>query len=545
MVQSVGGTASRSVVAQGRSGERSTFTNKTNAKMPDLNTWHKRPLTDAYRKEWDSFAKDLRVDPQDKKNFPLIIDAMSRFSNMILLAKSRGVPPSKSAQMVAVKDALANKAAAQTNSIMPQVQRFAPKTTAQLKELTSPTGGLTQTGRAGVAALANDPTLSDTKWGASFAASMQNVRTNVAFAAGFGEGVFNGCKDMVVGLATIAGKTAQYVTDATLGLVVDPIRSLLPSGAQEWMRASEAIPSAERSAATTQKMIDTVGKAASYIYDNTPEKVGADIKGFITKNWDKLEASHAAAAKQGPEAEAHWWGQVAGRATFEVAAFAVPVTKVAQLAKLEKAADVAKGVDAVSDAGRLAAKAPLIEDALKAEALATIGKSLAVAKAVRAMAPTAAREFLLGLDNFAARENILRTLVSDPKLLDVATKPNRATFYSGRVELKAGQYLRAREWAETFSNRTILEQTSGGHWLDQVKTYEKLISRSVADEIWTTLSSRYAGSVSGQVVVVRGAMRADAVLHAEMKILEAAQKSGKITELKIIDLHTVIEKLGK
>jgi hypothetical protein len=63
-----------------------------------------------------------------------------------------------------------------------------------------------------------------------------------------------------------------------------------------------------------------MGNAASYIANNSPEQVGADIRAVISAQWSKLEASHAAAAAQGPEAEARWWGQTVGRIGFEVAA---------------------------------------------------------------------------------------------------------------------------------------------------------------------------------------------------------------------------------
>lgn len=91
-------------------------------------------------------------------------------------------------------------------------------------------------------------------------------------------------------------------------------------------------------------MVDSVGNAVSYITNNDPEQVGADIKSFVSQNWDSLKASHAEAAAKGPEAEAHWWGQVTGRAAFEVAAVVVPVTKIALLSKADKAGDAINGV---------------------------------------------------------------------------------------------------------------------------------------------------------------------------------------------------------
>jgi hypothetical protein len=118
------------------------------------------------------------------------------------------------------------------------------------------------------------------------------------------------------------------------------------------MRESAAIPSYSRAVATTNKAISTLGAVKDYIATRTPEQVGADIKGFVEKNWNSLQASHAEAAAKGPEAEARWWGQVTGRAVFEVASVFVPVTKVAQFAKLDKAADLAKTTEVAVDVAK-------------------------------------------------------------------------------------------------------------------------------------------------------------------------------------------------
>jgi hypothetical protein len=426
-----------------------------------------------------------------------------------------------------------------------------------LKALDPFTGVETLTAK-GLSALASNPEIAKTPWGKALANAAQNVATIGAFQDGIREGVWEGGKSLVTGIAGLVGKGAQYLGDSTiLGRGGDAMRGLTGK-MPDWLEA--AVPSSQRGELSDA----AIGKAASgafnYLSTHTPEQAGADIGAAIGKAWDGLSADHAKTAAQGPVAEARWWGKISGRVGFEVAATFVPVAGVAsKLSKgakvAEAGADLARGADALGDAGRvagkvddlgkIATKVPLAGDVLKAEVLATAGKSIAAAKAIRAMSPAAAREFLLGVDNFAARENILRTIVSDPKLLDVATKADTAIFYSGRVTLEKG-VVTARQWAESLgSGKTILEHTSGGRWLDNVKAYDDLISRPVADEVWTTLSSRYADSVSGKVVVVKGNMRPDAVLHAELKILEAAQRSGKITDLKIIDLQTVIEKLAK
>jgi hypothetical protein len=90
-----------------------------------------------------------------------------------------------------------------------------------------------------------------------------------------------------------------------------------------------------------------------YIATRTPEQVGADIKGFVEKNWNSLQASHAEAAAKGPEAEARWWGQVTGRAVFEVASVFVPVTKISTALKAaEKMRDLAKALEGPKDTGK-------------------------------------------------------------------------------------------------------------------------------------------------------------------------------------------------
>jgi hypothetical protein len=340
----VNGASNQAVAARGVSGNTFAFVKEGSdaaKSMPAHDTWHSRKADDPYRQEWDSFAKLLGLNGQNKANFPLIKDAMNRYVEKVLTASKRGVEPRASAKTEAAQETL--KAS------------FALKESRALAALTAPRGGLTGIAKAGIATLANDAALAKTEWGPALQASLTGVKTQLSFYRGVAEGVFSGGKDLVVGLATIVGKTAQYVTDSTLGLIVDPIRSVLPSGAQEWMRQNEAIPSAERSRATTEKMIDTVGNVGSYIANHSPEQVGADIRDFVGKNWDALKADHAAAAAKGPEAEARWWGNVTGRAVFEVASIAVPITKLGLVGKLaDGAADLVRLGGKVTDLGKLA-----------------------------------------------------------------------------------------------------------------------------------------------------------------------------------------------
>jgi hypothetical protein len=344
-------------VGAGASGNLFTYSYKDVALSSPTRpeNWSALPKDNVYRKEWDAFARDLStvlkrpINGQSKRDRPLILDAIDRHIAKIMAADARGVEPSKSAKMEAVREAVSAQRAIE----QARPKTFAPKTSAALAGLTAPNGALTGLAKSGLGTLTTDPSLLQSPWGASLQASLTNVEVRANFALGVAEGVLSGGKDMIVGLATVAGKVAQFTTDATIGLVGDAIRSALPSGAQAWMRESAAIPSYSRAVATTNKAISTLGAVKDYIATRTPEQVGADIKGFVEKNWNSLQASHAEAAAKGPEAEARWWGQVTGRAVFEVASVFVPVTKVATVLKAaDKMRDLAKALEGPKDTGK-------------------------------------------------------------------------------------------------------------------------------------------------------------------------------------------------
>lgn len=79
--------------------------------------------------------------------------------------------------------------------------------------------------------------------------------------------------------------------------------------------------------------------------------------------------------------------------------------------------------------------------------------------------------------------------------LDVSTKPNTATFYSG---------IGNRELAEHFAlqnGKTTLEMTRGGKYLDNLNLFENgsPLTGDQASQIWARLSERYAQNASGNV----------------------------------------------
>jgi hypothetical protein len=84
------------VIAPGHSGNTFTYLppNSAAAKtVPATDTWHQRPASDAYRQEWDSFARDLGVHPHVASSFPVITDALHRYADTVITAAARGVPP--------------------------------------------------------------------------------------------------------------------------------------------------------------------------------------------------------------------------------------------------------------------------------------------------------------------------------------------------------------------------------------------------------------------------------------------------------------------
>lgn len=111
-----------------------------------------------------------------------------------------------------------------------------------------------------------------------------------------------------------------------------------------------------------------MANAVDYIANNSPAEVAGDMRDAIAAQWDSLRASHAAAAAQGPEAEARWWGQTIGRVGFEIGATFVPVA--GQAGRIGTAARVADGaVDAVrvaDTAGDAARVADTVGDAARA-----------------------------------------------------------------------------------------------------------------------------------------------------------------------------------
>ena len=79
--------------------------------------------------------------------------------------------------------------------------------------------------------------------------------------------------------------------------------------------------------------------------------------------------------------------------------------------------------------------------------------------------------------------------------LDISTAENEAVVYSG-----PGNSALARQFGLD-NGRATIEMTDGGAWLNAEKLYDSgLLTRDEADQVWATLSLRYAQGASGTVV---------------------------------------------
>ncbi len=190
-----------------------------------------------------------------------------------------------------------------------------------------------------------------TEWGFSLQRVLDDPKSVASFQEGFAKGLFNGGKSLVEGAwgLTKGVLEASYNTNP-VGWAVEGLQHLGVVGdVPDWVPDAGRVT--EKATAVGEGIAKYLGEVA-----HDPAKLGNDVKGWIAANWDSLKDSHAAAAAKGGSAESEWWGQIAGRATFEVAAVAVPVTKFATVAKAGEALELAikggKVAETFADAAR-------------------------------------------------------------------------------------------------------------------------------------------------------------------------------------------------
>lgn len=84
--------------------------------------------------------------------------------------------------------------------------------------------------------------------------------------------------------------------------------------------------------------------------------------------------------------------------------------------------------------------------------------------------------------------------------LNISSGYGKAVFYSGKGNRKL-----AEKFAKSF-NKTTLEMTPGGKWLDQQVLFKRFDEGSDAIKPWKRLSQRYASEASGHVnAFIKGA----------------------------------------
>lgn len=211
-----------------------------------------------------------------------------------------------------------------------------------------PTNILIEAARPAVADALRNSSAGQTEWGGHLQRILDTPGAAVAFRDGVRVGAVEGAKDMVVGVVEMAAKGARLQADKSLfGILGDGARAVV--GGKLPGPLEQVMPSYARGAATDQAIRDTGAKIGAYIKDRAsdPSKIGADVSAVISRQWASLKADHAAAARQGPQAEAKWWGEIVGRATFEAAVTFVPVA--GQVKRAENVADAAKAVEKVGD----------------------------------------------------------------------------------------------------------------------------------------------------------------------------------------------------
>jgi hypothetical protein len=228
-------------------------------------------------------------------------------------------------------------------------------------------------------------------------------------------------------------------------------------------------------------------------------------------------------------ARGDWWG--AGLSVVGVVPYAGDLAKLGKMGKWAKTVANAVELAASSPAARKA-----LEPALRKIADAVNGIPDSALKAL----PDDARKAIEGmkkqLDEFFGAGPKLSdipvsklsrdTIISKLDTLDVSSKPNTAIFYSGRG---------GREAAENYAkagNLTVLENTPGGKYLDDLKLFDgtvKDVDPDAAMDIWGKISTRYAEQASGSVTALINNPRPNSVFLTQE--LPALLKNGNVTEL--------------
>lgn len=321
-----------------------------------------------------------------------------------------------------------------------------------------------------------------TEWGPSLQRVLDNPRSVASFQAGFRAGVFDGAKSLVEGawgLLTGVAKAAYNL--GPVGQLVDAAKQAGVIGdVPGW------VPDAGRVTAPAAATAKAIGDYLSAV-GHDPAKLGNDIKGWVGRNWDGLKASHAAAAAKGGPAEAEWWGHVLGRATFEVAAIVVPVTKLATVAKAGEALNLAVKAGTVGDLFAAAAKGGKLVELLGAAVKA--GKTAELVVEARSAGRlgelvTAAGKTPGGIEALAAKGGVtiddIDGLVKAGGLSPAAGSTARTTMATAKLHEMLALAPKAKAEADALATR-IADEFGGRVATAPLKSQARALEKIMAD----------------------------------------------------------------
>lgn len=154
-----------------------------------------------------------------------------------------------------------------------------------------------------------------------------------------------------------------------------------------------------------------------------------------------------------------------------------------------------------------------------------IAKALAVALtfALLAVMPVSVTVAAEATISFSNSQEALEHYLDLAERLDVTTGINKTVFYSG-----SGNRKLAEQYAQS-ENKTTLEMTPGGKYLDDLKLFDKgsPLTPDMAVQVWAKLSRRYAQQAAGDVFCfVAGARPTGVFTTVELPELKRNQRIG-------------------
>ncbi len=192
--------------------------------------------------------------------------------------------------------------------------------------------------------VAGEKTYGEKAWSAAESAAdfSVNVVTGAASAA----------YDATTGTVIFVGHTVQYGADNIP--ILGPAGDYLRESVGEMPGWADAIlPSDTRGSETSESIVQTATSIKDYTYSRyeNPSLIISDANGIV----NNVKESHAEAVAQGSQAE--WWGNLTGRAAFEVGTILLPASKISSIGRIDNI-----GTVSINRADELTAAAPTHAD---------------------------------------------------------------------------------------------------------------------------------------------------------------------------------------